>query len=298
MKIIELHTAFCQYQSTIKNYSPTTIRSYVETLALFLRVVPKVEHIEQVSFLDVQKFFFWGRSEKKWTASTFITHHKRLNVFFKWAVEKKFIQNNPFEEIEKPKLSKRLPTRLTKNEAFKVIEMAANLPYPYKFLRYRNHAIFATFLYTGLRKAELLKLKLSDMDLENLVLYIHQGKGNKDRVIPLPFPLKTIIERYLPYRDSLEKTCPELFVSLNRDCGFTDQGLRRLKKRIVDATGIKFHIHMLRHTFATLMIEGGCDIYSLSKMMGHSDIKTTTIYLSASVEHLRNEINKHPLNFI
>ena len=64
---------------------------------------------------------------------------------------------------------------------------------------------------------------------------------------------------------------------------------------IKSTSGVKFTIHGLRHTFATLMIEGGCDIYSLSKMMGHSDIKTTTIYLSASVEHLRDQMKKHPL---
>ena len=63
-----------------------------------------------------------------------------------------------------------------------------------------------------------------------------------------------------------------------------------------DASRLKFTIHKLRHTFATLMLEGGVDIYSLSKMMGHSDIKTTTIYLSASAEHLRSQMTKHPLN--
>jgi len=63
-----------------------------------------------------------------------------------------------------------------------------------------------------------------------------------------------------------------------------------------EASGLRFTIHQLRHTFATLMMEGGCDIYSLSRMMGHSDIKTTTIYLSASADHLRAQIGKHPLN--
>ncbi len=296
MKINELHTAFCQYQSSIRNYQDSTIYNSKEALRLFLKILPEIEHIEQVSPLDAQKFFYWGRVEKKWKASTFISYHKRLHVFFKWAVKEKFIQSNPFDEIEKPRLEKKLPTRLTKQEAFKLLEMSANLPYPIGFLKYRNHAIFATFIYTGLRKSELLKLKPSDVDLDNMVVHIHQGKGCKDRVIPIPFPLKTILERYLPEREKLKKTCPELFVSLIRDCGFTDQGLRRVVKRLENALGIKFYIHMLRHTFATLMIEGGCDIYSLSKMLGHSDINTTTIYLSASVEHLRNQINKHPLS--
>ncbi len=73
-------------------------------------------------------------------------------------------------------------------------------------------------------------------------------------------------------------------------------GLKKLVWQVRESSGIYFSVHKLRHTFATLMLEGGCDIYSLSKMMGHSDIKTTTIYLSASAEHLRSQMTKHPLN--
>ncbi len=298
MKIQELHSAFCEYQEAIKNYRSTTIKSYKETLQTFLQACPEIERIDQVSFLIAQKFFFWGRSTKKWSASTFITHHKRMNVFFKWAFERKFITENPFEMIEKPRLEKSLPKRLSKQEALGIIEAATYLPYPHSFLRYRNHAVFATFLYCGLRKSELLKLKITDVDLTNMVLNIRQGKGNKDRVVPIPFQLIAILEKYLTERERLNKTTLYFFVSMHRDGRLTDSGLKRLVLRIREASGTYFYIHMLRHTFATLMIEGGCDIYSLSKMLGHNDIKTTTIYLSASVEHLRGQITKHPLNFV
>jgi site-specific recombinase XerD len=94
----------------------------------------------------------------------------------------------------------------------------------------------------------------------------------------------------------MNKTNPEFFSSIRGNVGFTGNGLKKLVDKIRDSSKIFFTVHKLRHTFATLMLEGGCDIYSLSKMMGHSDIKTTTIYLSASVEHLRSQITKHPLN--
>lgn len=298
MKIAELHESFCQYQETIRNYRATTVKSYRETLRTFLQACPEVERIDEVSFLIAQKFFYWGRSTKKWSAGTFITHHKRLNVFFKWARERNFVSENPFEKIEKPRQDKSLPKRLTKQEALAVIETAACLPYPHTFLRHRNHAIFATFLYCGLRKTELLTLKVTDVDLTNMVICIRQGKGNKDRVVPIPFQLIAILQKYLSERERLNKITLYFFVSLNRDGRFTDSGLKRLVERIIKASGTYFYIHMLRHTFATLMIEGGCDIYSLSKMLGHNDIKTTTIYLSASVEHLRGQMTKHPLNFV
>jgi len=171
-----------------------------------------------------------------------------------------------------------------------------NYPYGYTFLRCRNHAIFSTFIFAGLRKQELLTLKFTDIDIENLTIFVRQGKGKKDRIIPMTYTLAQSLKRYLEYRKKLNKTCPEFFTSLNRNQGFTDTGLKRLVEQIRKASGVTFTVHKLRHTFATLMLEGGCDIYSLSKMMGHSDIKTTTIYLYASAEHLRSQMTKHPLN--
>jgi len=154
------------------------------------------------------------------------------------------------------------------------------------------------FIFTGVRRKELLTLKYADVDIENLSLFIREGKGGKDRVIPISYTLAEILKKYLEERKRLKKTCPEFFTSLNRNIGFTDSGMKRLVERFKKASGLQFGIHKLRHTFATLMLEGGCDIYSLSKMMGHSDIKTTTIYLAASAEHLRGQMTKHPLNNI
>jgi site-specific recombinase XerD len=200
------------------------------------------------------------------------------------------------EQIELPKLSKRLPPKLTKQSAQQLLLVIQNYPYDYPYLRYRNHAIFATFLFAGLRKSELLNLKLSDVDLENMTIMVRQGKGSKDRIIPINYTLMQILEEYLVHRKRLRKTCPEFFTSLNRNLGLTASGLKWVVKTVRKATKIQFTIHKLRHTFATLMLEGGCDIYSLSKMMGHSDIKTTTIYLAASAEHLRSQVTKHPLS--
>jgi len=204
--------------------------------------------------------------------------------------------SNPTDDIEMPKTDKRLPPKLTKQEVMRLLEIVYNYPYPYTFQRNRNHAIFAMFVYAGLRKNELLHLKLMDVDLSNLSIFIRQGKGSKDRVVPMSTSLAGTLRRYLEERNRLNKTCPEFFTSLNRNLGFTESGLKRLVELIKNASGIQFSVHKLRHTFATLMLEGGCDIFSLSKMLGHSDIKTTTIYLAASPEHLRGQIMKHPLN--
>lgn len=103
------------------------------------------------------------------------------------------------------------------------------------------------------------------------------------------------LERYSDIRKKAYKTCPEFFTSYTYNQGITDSGLKRLIVKINKASGIKLASHKLRHTFATLMLEGGCDIYSLSKLMGHNNISTTTIYLNASAQLLREQISKHPL---
>jgi site-specific recombinase XerD len=286
---------FCDYSKFIKGYSTDTIRRYRQTVALFCRNSGAVS-LPQVTDEMARSFFFKGRIEGGWRPATFKSYHQTLFVFFRWCVLRQYLTSNPVSDIEVPKLEKKLPTRLTKQDALKLLEFVYNYPYEYKFLRFRNHAIFATYLFAGLRKSELLHLRVTDVDIENLTIFVNQGKGGKDRIVPISFTLAHSLRRYIEERKRLKRICPEFFVSLNRDMGFTVNGLKHLTEDLKKASHINFGIHKLRHTFATLMLEGGCDIYSLSRMMGHSDIKTTTIYLSASAEHLRSQITKHPLN--
>ncbi len=295
MQIATLAQKFCDYSQYIKGYSKPTLKRYKQVINYYTRFAG-IEELEQVTKDNTRELFYYGRTSQGWTPNTFICYHKSLAVFFRWCVKEGYMQFNPTDDIEIPKLEKRLPPKLTRQEAMKILEVSYNFPYSYKFLRYRNHAIFSTFILSGIRKKELLNLKYTDVDLENLSIFIRQGKGGKDRILPICYKLAESLQKYLEERKRLKRTCPEFFISLNHDKGFTDSGLKRLLLTMVKASKIKFTIHKLRHTFATLMLEGGCDIYSLSRMMGHSDIKTTTIYLSASAEHLRSQMTKHPLN--
>ncbi len=295
MDILLLGERFAEYSSYIRGFSPVTIERYRKVIRMY-STHARIKELEEVTEENTRNYFFWGRTEKKWSANSFITYHKTLVVFFRWCMDQKLMSKNPMDEIELPKLNKKLPPKLTKQEALRLLEVSFNYPYKYRFQRFRNHAIFSTFIFTGLRRKELLSLKYQDVDIQNLSIFVNQGKGGKDRIIPISFTLAESLKKYLLERHRLKKKCPEFFTSLNRDCGFTETGMKRLTESIVKASGIKFGIHKLRHTFATLMLEGGCDIYSLSKMMGHSDIKTTTIYLAASAEHLRGQMGKHPLN--
>lgn len=295
MDIELLAQKFYDHSSYIRGYSSATIRRYRQVISFYCRFA-NITQINEVTDQNVHELFLFGRTDRDWRPNTFICYHKSLMVFFRWCVELKYMTKNPIDDIEIPKLEKRLPPKLTRQDTLRLLEIVYNYPYDYKFLRYRNHAIFSMFVFAGLRKKELLKLRYTDVDIENLSIFINQGKGSKDRVVPMTYPLAQTLKRYVEERKRLNKTCPEFFVSLNRNVGFTDSGIKRLVEKMKLVAKIPFTIHKLRHTFATLMLEGGCDIFSLSKMMGHSDIKTTTIYLAASAEHLRSQMTKHPLN--
>ena len=288
---------FYDYSLSIRGYSRDTIRRYKFTIDYYCKFA-NVNNINEVSVENVRALFFKGRSERNWSVNTFLVYHRSLCVFFRWCISQGLMTENPIEEIEKPKLEKRLPSKLTKQDTVRLLEVVDNYPWQNKFLRYRNHAMFATFVFCGLRKQELLKLKYTDIDIENLSIFIKQGKGSKDRILPMSPTLAIILKKYLEERVRLQKTCPEFFASLHRNTGLTYGGLREIAVMIRKTSKINFTIHKLRHSFACLLLQSGCDIYSLSKLLGHTDISTTAIYLSASADHLRLQMGKHPLNNI
>jgi site-specific recombinase XerD len=295
MDITILAGEFYEYSKYIRGFSKATIRRYRYVIEFYVRHMG-ITKIEDVTTENLRSLFFYGRTERHWQTNTYVVFYKSLKVFLRWCSSKGLITPGLMDAIEVPKIEKRLPAKLTKQDALRLLEIVYNYPYRHKFLRYRNHAIYATFIFAGLRKQELLNLKLTDVDLENLTIYVRQGKGAKDRILPISYTLAQSLTRYLEERCRLKKTCPEFFTSLTHNMGVTEKGLNNFTCKIRSVLNVPFSVHKLRHTFATLMLEGGCDIYSLSRMMGHSDLKTTAIYLSASAEHLRLQIMKHPLN--
>lgn len=286
---------FCFHAKHIRGLTDATIDCYKQQVR-FLASFRSVSELRMLDKEYVYSFFLHGRTNRKWKAATYRRYYMTFLTFFKWCIKRNYISDNPVDDLDVPALGKSLPKKLSKQDAELLLESVFHLPNATKFLRLRNHAIFATFIFAGLRKKELLNLKLTDVDIENFSIFVRSGKGNKDRIVPMGFELAHILKRYLDERQTVGRTCPEFFTSFNKNKGLTQNGLKTCTKRIKELCNITFTIHGLRHTFATLMLEGGCDIFSLSKMLGHSNISTTTIYLSASAEHLRAQIVKHPLS--
>ena len=275
--------------------APRTLTRYRYVVRQF-RVHAQIEDIGDVGPNNVKALFYWGRTERGWSVNTFLNVHKTLKVFFRWCIREGYMDGNYVDDIEVPRLEKRLVTKLTAEQALRILEVVYNFPGQGEFERARNHAMMAVYLFAGLRRQELLKLTVTDVDLNDMSIFVRQAKGAKDRIVPISTRLGETLRRYQALRTRAGRTCPEFFTSCWRNIPVSDTVLKRLVERTRKAIGMKFTVHQLRHTFATLMLEGGCDIYALSKMLGHSDIKTTTIYLAASSQHLRAQIRKHPLN--
>jgi integrase/recombinase XerD len=220
-----------------------------------------------------------------------------MKGFFSYLTAEKYLEINPAEQIEAPKLSRKIPVFLTENEVQEFLG-AIDLSHPQGS---RNLAIFEMLYACGLRVSEVLQLRLSDLFLnEGFIRVI--GKGQKTRLVPIgPYSIKRI-EEYLENRVSEYQPQPlyadVLFLN-RRGRSLTRAMIFTLTKQIVEKTRIKKEIspHTFRHCFATHLLENGADLRAIQLMLGHESITTTEIYLHSSVEKLRDTIEKlHPLS--
>jgi site-specific recombinase XerD len=249
-----------------------------------------VKEIQELNQKLLEEWFFQGRLKRKWGSVTFRSYHKNINCFFKWLIKEGVLKENYVEKMEKPRLESKLPRTLSFNEAKLILDAAFHMQYRYKFEKYRNRAAIGFMLLAGLRKGEVANLKINDISLENRIIFIHQGKGHKDRMIPINSRLFIILDEYLKDRERLRPETLHFLISYGKDQSFGIKGINNLIFKLKEKTKIDFSAHTLRHGFARLMLEGGCDIYTLSKIMGHAKITTTTIYLSCSNQQMSKSI--------
>jgi integrase/recombinase XerD len=222
---------------------------------------------------------------------TFRAQHARLvpvRAFFKWCAKQNYLLYNPASEIELPRLEQRLPKHvLTKSEAEQVLAQ----PDASEAMGLRDRAILETFYSTGMRRSELMALSVFDLDRERGTVMIRQGKGKKDRMIPIGERALRWIDRYQT------QVRPELVIARGNTTLFLTQGgeaftpdrLTQLVRGYVEAanTGKSGSCHLLRHTMATLMLENGADIRYIQAMLGHAELSTTQIYTQVSIRKLK-----------
>ena len=219
-----------------------------------------------------------------------------LQHFFSWLCKTNELPANPASELELPRgLPRQLPRSLTRQQILELL----NLPDTSDPLGIRDRAILELLYATGVRRMELVNLDTSDWQLERKALLVRRGKGGKDRLLPVGGQAAHWLEKYLRTtrpRLILEDTEPSLFVS-GFGSRFNTHYLGNWVRKQLDDCGVKQRgsCHLLRHSFATHLLEGGADIRIIQQLLGPASLETTDIYTRVSVEHLREVYeSSHP----
>jgi len=293
---------FLEWMS-VMNYSERTVDNRKVYLSYFIqwaeeRGLTRPSEITKPILERYQRYLYHYR-KKNGEPLSFRSQHGRLvpiRAWFKWLTKNNHILYNPASELELPKLERRLPRHvLTISEAEAVLAIP-NLSEP---LGIRDRAMLETLYSTGIRRLELIGLKLYDMDVDRGTLMIRQGKGKKDRMVPIGSRAIGWIEKYITevrHKLVLDPNNVTLFLSHLGE-GFTANRLTQLVREYVDAADIgkSGSCHLFRHTMATLMLENGADIRFIQAMLGHAKLETTQIYTQVSIRQLK-EIHEatHP----
>ena len=284
---------FCDYLKIDKRYSDLTVESYRTEIKGYLDFFKEKNiKVKDIKNSDIKDYLSYIK--KRETSERTLAHNVSvIRTFYKFLLTLKIIERNPTEFLELPKLRKKLPTVLSKEEVEKLLDIDLTDCYSY-----RNKAMLELLYSTGLRVSELVNLELSNIDLESCTLKTI-GKGNKERIIPISDYALYFVEKYInEYRGSMLKKGVNNYVFINNHGNvMTRQGFFKIVKKLALEKNIKTPIspHTLRHSFATHLLDYGADLRSIQEMLGHSNLSTTQIYTHVSSEHLKdNYNNSHP----
>jgi integrase/recombinase XerD len=257
-----------------RNYSQSTVETYTFILREFTKYFGRApdqlgpEHIRQY---QVHLF-----RERKLAPSSVTQRVAALRFFFVKTLRRHYM----LEHIPFPKEHRPLPTVLSQEEVALLIDSASNL---------LHRAMLMTLYATGVRRAELVKLKVTDIDKPRMVVHIHRGKGNRDRDVPISEKLLETLREYFRWMKPKTYLFPGTVHHWRADVPISDKMVWYACRQAAERAGIRKKIspHCLRHSYATHQLEAGVDLPTLQNLMGHADIRDTAIYLHVSKRHLQ-----------
>jgi len=292
---------FVQYLSAEKNASPHTCRNYLKDLEQFenflktagIHLSPGGEiEIEKVDRWTLRKYLsFLHRKNRK---SSIARKLSTLRSFFKYLLREQRVKANPTKSVSTPKREKILPSALTVDEAFRLVESPLEAD---KGKTRRDRAILELLYSTGIRVSELVGLNLSHIDMELGIVKV-MGKRRKERIVPVGSKAIEALNAYFEERGVVSGEEP-LFVN-SRGGRLTARSVGRLVKKYTRRSGIFRRVspHSLRHTFATHLLDSGADIREIQEMLGHVSLSTTQRYTHLTMGKLMEVYDKaHPRSF-
>ncbi|HPJ95760.1 MAG TPA: tyrosine recombinase XerC [Syntrophales bacterium] len=287
---------FIKYIDLEKGYSPHTTGSYRSDLIQFASFLEQnrwcVERGEQERLIDVDPVGirkYLGQLHRDKLKKTSIGRKiAALKSFFKYLMKKGYLERNPVADIQTPKKEKYIPVFLTVDEVFAILEKScSNDP-----ADLRNRAMLELLYTSGIRRAELLGLNCSDIDFKQALIKV-RGKGKKERVVPVG---EQALQSMREYRDrgrveaaqSDSFGAGEPFFTSKKGERLNPRTISRIVDKLTVSGGInrKISPHVLRHTFATHLLDGGADLRAIQEMLGHESLSTTQKYISVSMAKL------------
>ena len=281
---------FCYYLKNNRNYSPQTIKSYQSDIEKFLLFISKEDiKMEEVDSVVIRNFLTdelnHGVSKRSCKRRL-----SALNLFYKFLVSQDLAYNNPFAIVDSPKVEKRFPKFLYDDQVREILKENKKRT---DELALRDQAILSTLYFSGMRASELCSLKLENLSLKQRLIKV-TGKGNKERIVPITEECRDDIQRYL---DLLRPTLlarsykPDKFVFLTKSgLPLNNRELEYILDRIEEKTGtfVGLHPHILRHSFATHLLDEGADLRVIQELLGHESINTTQVYTHVSEEAMKD----------
>ncbi|MDY2587829.1 tyrosine-type recombinase/integrase [Winogradskyella aquimaris] len=290
--------SFSEYLSLEKNYSKHTVTAYIRDLELFQDFLNENHDSEPIETVDYSEIRQWIVELVNGGVSNRTINRKisSLNSYYKFLQKAQHISINPLKKHKALKVGKKVQLPFSEEELKQVIEDSI---LPVDFESARDKMIIELFYATGIRRIELVNIKLKDVDISNRQIKV-LGKRNKERYIPILDSLRKPLDEYLLYRNKLPEIRDKEFLFL------TKKGVKiyeMLVYRIINkyfsmaSTKSKCSPHVLRHSFATHLLNKGADLNAVKELLGHTSLAATQVYTHSSISELKKVYAKtHPRN--
>ena len=287
-------TNFYRFLEKERGYSPHTVKAYQNDLTRFVTFLPSsISGFDQVNRQAIRGFL-GSEFDNGLTGKTVARRLASIKSFFNYLVRIEQIRHNPAIHVKSPKVSQSLPNFVDQ----KVIERLMESPDDSTVVGLRDRAILELFYSTGIRLSELIHLDVGNVDVSNQLIKV-RGKGDKERLIPFGNRAKFWVENYLKNRGLSFNSAPShtpLFVNAKEKRVPTSTVQRRIRNYIkFVAEGNRLGPHILRHSFATHLMDNGADIRAVKDLLGHSSLSSTQVYTHIQPEKMKKVYKQaHP----
>ena len=295
MRIEAAAELFFTYLEHERGCSAATSTAYGSDVGALLRYLAQegVEGcVESLTAQVLRRYVSW-LSISGYSAGTIARRVYAISSLFRYLVSYGYAEGNPCQCVVVPKRRRRMPSVLSLEEARGAL--VASEDHRWARMGFRNRAIVAVLLFCGLRRAEVAGLATSDVDLRSGWLKVRNGKGGRPRSVPLVREVGDALRDWLEFRPAVDHDC--LFTGLGGKA-LGCKGVANVFKRSAKGAGVwraGVSAHTARHTFASLLLQEGCDLVSIQQLLGHADLSSTSIYLHLEAGHLKSAVERHPL---